>query len=131
MDWGLSEFFLEPMLSHYEEWVGSKRYTVEQINQLMGSNIMSELMTEEALDLSSPQADMLYELLLWNSNVGYDLQSPAYFLHSVEDDVMPLLNTLNLESKMPDNTGKEYDLNDYGSHLEANIQFMKSVYQDL
>lgn len=131
MDWGLSDFFLEPMLSHYEEWVGSKRYTVEQINQLMGSNIMSELMTEEALDLSSPQADMLYELLLWNSNVGYDLQSPAYFLHSVEDDVMPLLNTLNLESKMPDNTGKEYDLNDYGSHLEANIQFMKSVYQDL
>lgn len=131
MDWGLSDFFLEPMLSHYEEWVGSKRYTVEQINQLMGSNIMSELMTEEALDLSSPQADMLYELLLWNSNVGYDLQSPAYFLHSLQDDVVPLLNTLNLEAQMPNQSGKTYDIDTYGSHMEASIPFMKYVYQDL
>ena len=131
MGFGLSDFFLEPLLSNYDEWIGSKRYTVGQINQLMGSNIMSELMTEEALDLNSPQADRLYEALLWNSNVGYDLQSPAYFLHSLQDDVVPLLNTLNLEAEMPNDRGKTYDLDYYGSHMEASVPFMKYVYQDL
>jgi pimeloyl-ACP methyl ester carboxylesterase len=127
----LSDFFLEPLLSHYNEWIGSKNYTVNEINSLMGTNIMSELMTEEALDLSYPQTNMLYEMLLLNSNVGYDLQSPAYFLHSLQDDVVPLLNTLNLEAQMPNTAGKTYDLDYYGTHMEASVPFMKYVYQDL
>lgn len=131
MNLDLSDFFLEPLLSHYDEWIGSKSYTVEEINSLMGANIMSELMTEEALDLSYPQTNMLYEMLLLNSNVGYDLQSPAYFLHSLQDDVVPLLNTLNLEAQMPNTAGKTYDLDYYGTHMEACVPFMKYVYQDL
>jgi hypothetical protein len=62
----LEDFFLEPLLSNYEEWIASKEYTVQQINQLMGSTIMSKLMTEDALDLNSPQADTLYDVLRWN-----------------------------------------------------------------
>ena len=127
----LDEFFLEPLLSNYEDWVGSKEYTVGQINQLMGSTIMSELMTEDALSLDSPQADMLYEVLLWNSNVGYDLQAPAYFLHSLEDEVVPLLNSINLEEQMPDKEEKTFDFNYYGSHMEASVPFVQYVYQDL
>ena len=127
----LDEFFLEPLLSNYEDWVGSKEYTVGQINQLMGSTIMSELMTEDALTLDSPQADMLYEVLLWNSNVGYDLQAPAYFLHSLEDEVVPLLNSINLEAEMPDKEEKTFDFDYYGSHMEASVPFIQYVYQDL
>ena len=127
----LDEFFLEPLLSNYEDWVGSKEYTVGQINQLMGSTIMSELMTEDALSLDNPQADMLYEVLLWNSNVGYDLQAPAYFLHSLEDEVVPLLNSINLEEQMPDKEEKTFDFNYYGSHMEASVPFIQYVYQDL
>ena len=127
----LDEFFLEPLLSNYEDWVVSKEYTVGQINQLMGSTIMSELMTEDALSLDSPQADMLYEVLLWNSNVGYDLQAPAYFLHSLEDEVVPLLNSINLEEQMPDKEEKTFDFNYYGSHMEASVPFVQYVYQDL
>ena len=127
----LDEFFLEPLLSNYEDWVGSKEYTVGQINKLMGSTIMSELMTEDALSLDNPQADMLYEVLLWNSNVGYDLQAPAYFLHSLEDEVVPLLNSINLEEQMPDKEEKTFDFNYYGSHMEASVPFVQYVYQDL
>ena len=127
----LDEFFLEPLLSNYEDWVVSKEYTVGQINQLMGSTIMSELMTEDALTLDSPQADMLYEVLLWNSNVGYDLQAPAYFLHSLEDEVVPLLNSINLEEQMPDKEEKTFDFDYYGSHMEASVPFVQYVYQDL
>ena len=127
----LDEFFLDPLLSNYEDWVVSKEYTVGQINQLMGSTIMSELMTEDALTLDSPQADMLYEVLLWNSNVGYDLQAPAYFLHSLEDEVVPLLNSINLEAEMPNKEEKTFDFDYYGSHMEASVPFIQYVYQDL
>ena len=125
------DFFVEPLLSNYEEWVLSKEYTVGDINYLMGSTIMTELMTEEALDMDSPLADMLYEVLLWNSNVVYDLRSPAYFLHSIDDEVVPILNTINLQEQMPDESGKTYDYGNYGTHMEASVPFMKYIYQDL
>ena len=131
MEVELEDFFLEPLLSNYEDWILSKEYTVSEINRLMGSTIMSELMTEDALRLDSPQADMLYKLLLRNSNVGYDLKSPAYFLHSLDDEVVPLINSLNLQAMMPDKSGKTYDFASYGSHMEASIPFMKYVYQDI
>lgn len=131
LEFELEDFFLEPLLSNYEEWVLSKEYTVGDINYLMGSTVMTELMTKEALDMDSPLADMLYEVLLWNSNVGYDLRSPAYFLHSIDDEVVPILNTINLQEQMPDESGKTYDYDHYGSHMEASVPFMQYVYQDL
>ena len=127
----LEDFFLEPLLSNYSEWILSKEYSISEINHLMGSIIMTDLMTDEALTLDNPQADMLYEVLLWNSNVGYDLQSPSYFLHSLDDEVVPILNTINLQEQMPDETGKTYDFGYYGSHMEASVPFMQYVYQDL
>ena len=131
LEFELEDFFLDPLLSNYEEWVLSKEYTVSDINYLMGSTVMTELMTEEALDMDSPLADMLYEVLLWNSNVGYDLRSPAYFLHSIDDEVVPILNTINLQEQMPDESGKTYDYDHYGSHMEASVPFMQYVYQNL
>lgn len=127
----LDDFFLDPLLSNYQDWILSKNYTVGQINQLMGSTIMSELMTENALNLDSPKAEILYQVLLRNSNVGYDLQAPAYFLHSLNDEVVPVLNSINLQENMPNNKDKTYDFNYYGSHMEACIPFVKYVYQDL
>ena len=127
----LEDFFLEPLLSNYDEWLLSKEYSVQQINQNMGSIVMSELMTPESLDPNHPIADMLYEVLLSNSNVGYDLLSPAYFLHSIDDEVVPLLNTENLMNQMPNDDLISYDIDHYGSHMQASVPFMKYVYQDL
>ena len=63
--------------------------------------------------------------------MGYNLQSPAYFLHSLDDEVVPLLNTINLQTQMPNNLDKIFDINHYGSHMETSIVFMKYMYQDL
>jgi hypothetical protein len=97
----------------------------------MGSIVMSQLMTPQSLDPNHPLADMLYEVLLSNSNVGYDLLSPAYFLHSLDDEVVPLLNTENLMNQMPNDELVTYDIDHYGSHMQASVPFMKYVYQDL
>ena len=69
MGFEVEDFFQEPLRTHYEEWVLSKDYTVEQINQMMGSIVMSELMTPEVLDPEDPLAEMLYEVLLQNSKL--------------------------------------------------------------
>ena len=127
----LEDFFLDPLLSNYDEWLLSKEYSVQEINRNMGSIVMSELMTPESLDPNHPIADMLYEVLLSNSNVGYDLLSPAYFLHSIDDEVVPLLNTENLMNHMPNDELVTYDIDHYGSHMQASVPFMKYVYQDL
>ena len=129
--WQPEDFFREPLLSNYQEWILSKQYGVAEINDRMGSNRMAELMTTEALDLNSSLAKMLYDALQWNSNVGYDLQAPAYFLHSLDDQVVPLINTELLQSEMPENDDVRYDIGHYGSHFDASIPFMKYVYQDL
>ena len=131
LGFALEDFFLDPLLSNYDEWLLSKEYSVQQINQNMGSIVMSELMTPESLDPNHPIAEMLYRVLLINSNVGYDLQSPAYFLHSIDDEVVPLLNTENLMNQMPNDDLISYDIDHYGSHMQASVPFMKYVYQDL
>lgn len=127
----IEDVFMEPLLSNYDEWVASKTMTVSRINELMGSVVMSELMTPKALDPTHSIAETLYEMLLRNSNVGYDLQSPAYFLHSVDDEVVPLVNSENLMAEMPDDSQVSYDMGHYGSHMAASVQFMKYLYQDL
>ena len=131
LGFALEDFFLEPLLSHYNDWILSKDYTVAQINQLMGSTIMTELMTPEALDLNSRSAKWLYKVLQHNNLVGYNLHAPAYFFHSLDDDIVPLINSTNLMAQMSDEGHITYDIGYYGSHMEASIPFMKYVYQDL
>lgn len=131
MGFELQDFFLEPLLSNYDKWITSKQYTVKQINELMGSTSMSQLMTPASLDPNHPLAEMLYEVLWWNSNIGYNLQSPAYFLHSVNDEVVPIINSEKLVTEMPEDELVSYDFGEYGSHMAASIPFMKYVYKDL
>jgi pimeloyl-ACP methyl ester carboxylesterase len=66
-----------------------------------------------------------------NSNVGYDLQAPAYFLHSLDDEVVPVINSTTLRDNMPNNPNVVYDLGHYGSHIEGALIFVKNVFQDL
>lgn len=131
LEFQLQDIFLEPLLSHYPEWILTKQYTIQQINQLMGTTIMSQLMTPAALDFDSPVAKALYGALRDNTNVGYDLQAPAYFLHSIEDEVVPIINSEYLVAQMPDDEQISYDFGKYGSHIAASIPFIKYVYQDL
>ena len=127
----MEDVFLEPLLSNYEEWVCSKSYPMKEIDQLMGSYRMSELMKTPWMNRDDSTTRLLYNVLLDNSNVGYDLQSPAYFIHSLDDELVPLYNTLILMENMPDNSQIEYDFQHYGTHMETSIAFLKAVFQDL
>lgn len=131
LDFQLEDFFREPLLSHYDQWVASKQYTVGQIGQMMGSGRMSVLMPAEVLDRNNALTKQLYDALLDNSNIGYELHAPAYFMHSTVDDVVPFINSQSLQEHMPASAQVEYDFDDYGSHMEGAIPFVKKVYQRL
>jgi pimeloyl-ACP methyl ester carboxylesterase len=127
----LKDFFYEPLLSNYDNWIASKEYTLEQISTMMGSSYLSDLMLQQALDRRCPMANLLYTALLMNNNVGYNLQAPAYFLHSLDDEVVPVINTIAVRDNMPNNPNVVYDLGHYGSHIEGALIFVKNVFQDL
>lgn len=125
------EFFLEPLLSHYDEWVSSKEYTTIEISYNIGTMQMDKILTPAALDRSNPSVLALYDALQKNSNVGYAIPCPAYFLHSVTDNMVPYVNSENLRNQMPDTTLVVFDFGNYGMHTEGSFHFMKHVYIDL
>ena len=47
------EIFLEPTLSHLDEWVLSKQYTREEIDRLVGTQNLSDVATPAMLDLQT------------------------------------------------------------------------------
>lgn len=131
LGFNLDEVFQEPLLSNYKEWVYSKQYPMKEIDELMGSNRMSNLMQAPWLNRDDDKTGLLYDALAKNSNVGYNLQSDAYFIHSLDDELVPLYNTLILMENMPDNSRIEYDFQHFGTHMETSIAFLKNVFQDL
>jgi len=36
LDLDLSQMFAEPLLSHYEDWILSKKYTTDEVSAMMG-----------------------------------------------------------------------------------------------
>jgi hypothetical protein len=109
----------------------SKELTVDQISLMMGANKMSMLMKPQALAFSNALSEQLYTVLKENSNVGYDLKASAYFFHSLEDDMVPFVNSEALSRHLSANENITFDFGYYGSHKEGALLFMQHVYKDL
>ena len=127
----MEDCFPEPLLSHYKEWIGSKELTMYEISWNIGSTQIDDLLHAKILDRDNPLSMLLYETLQWNSNVGYDVKCPAYFLHSVTDNIVPFVTSEYLQEQMPDSRDVTFDFGEYGSHMEGALHFNKYVYQDL
>ena len=125
------DVFLEPLASHYEEWINSKELTISEISYRIGTYELSDFLTPKLLNKKHPVSQLLYNALQINSNIGYDLRCPAYFLHSTSDDVVPFITSDYLRTNMPDTTQVTFDFGEYGSHMEGAIYFCRFMYHDL
>ena len=67
-----------------------------------------------------------------NSIINWKPKSPIFLFHSTTDDMVPFINSKNLKESF-DEQGVEFvfDFSDYGSHMEAAVEFIKKVYEDL
>ena len=131
LDLRKEDFFCEPLLSHYEEWIGEKRYTMNAIKARMVSCRLSDAMTHAGMDKTSPETARFYEALEQSSIVGYVPQCPAYFFHSTEDDMVPCMNTQRQQQSCGGVERMVFDIAPYGSHTEACLTFFGKVYREL
>ncbi len=118
-------FFKEPLLSNYDEWINSKKYTTKQLGKIMGTKHVSDLMTDRAMQKRDPHTLQLYNAMMHNSifNGAWVPYASVYMFHSIDDDTVPYVNTQMTRSKFP-YCDIEYNVGHYGNHVKGCVKFI-------
>ena len=98
-----SSLFVEPTLSHIDEWVLGKRLASSTIDRRIGTHDVSQIVASELLDLASPlSARLMAVLAKENLCEGWTPRSDEHILlvHHEDDATVPVENTLRLSQFM-------------------------------
>ena len=93
------DMITEPVLSHIDEWILSKRYTLEEIDEKIGPLTIDQYSTETMRDTTSSLSHtMMAALDLDNLCKGWTPRGDEKILlfHSSKDDYVPVVNTENM-----------------------------------
>ena len=126
----MSAFFQPKLLENYNEWINSKKYTVKEINTMIGASSLHEIMTEQGRDKHSWETALLYQALLNNSVLRFTPRAPMYIFHSTQDKTVPFVNALKAEEWFK-GLNVHYDFGEYGKHGMGAVRFIINVYKDL
>ena len=122
----MADFFQPRLLENFDEWINSKKYTVAQINKLMGSKALHDLMTEAGRDKCSLQTVVLYRALMYNSVLNFIPAYPIYMFHSMDDQTVPFVNAMRAEEYFK-GRNITFDFDHYGVHGMGAVRFIMSV----
>ena len=113
---------------HMDDWINSKRYTSAQINQLIGTKVTHELLSEEAMNQKSDKVAELYKAMTENSIIAHYWlpEASVYIMHSMDDETVPYTNATNAKSKWAE-ANITYNFGHYGSHVKTALRFIYSV----
>ena len=95
----LSQMFAEPLLSHYEEWILSKKYTTDEVSAKMGETKLTKIMAPQAFDTTNPNTKKFRRALRNNSLIVYGKvtnwvpRAKITLLHATDDTIVPYENT--------------------------------------
>lgn len=120
---------MKPFLcEHMDEWINSKRFTSAQINQLIGTKVTHELLTDEAMEQKSERVAELYKAMTVNSIVSqnWEPEAAVYIMHSIDDETVPYTNAVRAKSKWR-NANITYNFGHYGGHVKTCLRFIYSV----
>jgi len=91
-----SQIFTEPLLSNYQEWIISKKYSVGGVIRNIGTDDMSKIFTPEFYNKSNSAYNTLINVTRDNSLTEGDWspvsKSTIYLYHSKDDDMVPYEN---------------------------------------
>lgn len=93
------EMFREPVSSHIDDWIFSKKYTREEIDAMVGTYTISEYVTETLLDTNTTQAmSLLSALDEDNLCHGWTPRGDEHIMifHGSRDITVPVVNTQNM-----------------------------------
>lgn len=108
LDISRDQMFKEPLLSHIDEWILSKRYTREQIDSKIGSQTISDWATPEIIDQTSSLSQRLMSALEQdNLCKGWKPRSDEHIVivHHSKDITVPVANANNLYHFLKEDRG--------------------------
>lgn len=127
-------FFSERTYANYEDWILSKRYTLDQLNDMIGTSRLDSILSKNACDLNYPRTRKFY-LSLFAHDVppSFVPKAPLYVFHSKGDDIVAFYNAERLQSQLEKAhaTNVTYDFDDYGIHGMGYARFLLKLYNDL
>lgn len=93
------QMFKEPLLSHIDDWILSKRYTRQEIDEMIGTLSFSEYSADELLDTSSVLS-LRFNQAFDEDNIcsGWTPRGDEKIMlfHSTKDITVPVANTQNM-----------------------------------
>ena len=133
-----SHLFQEPVCSHVQDWILSKQYNTAQIQQMIsnatGSMELSAFMTPEMMSGTGSDFAAIMEVCrrfsLTSGWVKPAAGSSIYIFHSTQDDSVPYANFTSMRNYLSGadhDTIITWDSGDYGSHVDACIQFIVKI----
>ena len=126
----MKDFFQPHLLENYEEWINSKKYTIAQIGEMMGSTALHELITDTGRDKTSPKTAAFYKALMINSTLDFEPEAPLMIFHCKDDDFVPYENALRAEKRFKTHN-IQFDFGHYGSHSTGALVFLGRVLDEL
>lgn len=127
----LTGLFREPLLSHYKEWITSKRYTVNQLEQLMVSHHLSDHMPPEGMDKTVMNTALFYHAMQRQSLLSFRPQVPLFLFHSTEDQWVPSSGSERLAEAIGNTPLLTTDFGAYGNHPIAIVAFYQRLWNRL
>jgi pimeloyl-ACP methyl ester carboxylesterase len=93
LDIDYTKVFREPLLSNYKEWIVSKKYTLDEIDRLLGANRVSQLMHPDIfLPERNSEYNKLYGSLAANRLTGWTPHTPILLVHGTKDKTVPFVS---------------------------------------
>lgn len=108
-----NEIFTEPVLSHIEDWIYSKRYTREEIDAKIGSLSIFQYATPTVTDTTTALARRFFEAFdSDNLCHGWQPRGTEHIMlfHNSKDITVPIANTHNLHNFLTANGVEDVDL---------------------
>lgn len=124
----MSDMMQQRLCDSLDTWINSKLYSSSVINELIGTRVTHELLTEEAMQQTSTKVAELYKAMTMNSITSYNWtpQASVYIMHSMDDETVPFINASNAKSKWQ-NANIMYNFGHYGPHVACCLRFIYSV----
>ena len=125
-------FFSERTLTNYEEWIVSKRYTLDQLSEIIGTASLNRILSKAACDLQNPASMKFYkELQKHNIPLDYVPRTPVVLFHSKNDGVIDIYQTEHLLWQFEaGGAAVTSDFGTYGVHGMAYLRFLYKVYTE-
>ena len=126
--------FKEPLLSKWQEWILSKDYTLQEINGLLNTQNLSDVLSDEMMAGTGPYFGTIMDTCqAFSLTSGWtppsSQKTKIYIYHSTNDDIVPFDNFTAmrtfLDEKIPN--GYEYESAANGGHFEACVYYIMNI----